>query len=164
MQCTISITLCNGASTQSSRQSSSIIRSGLRGFEAAYKERRIAARQRASSHTHTAIYSDMDPALYKNFTVSRGFKYTYYASPAKAGKPTLLFCHGFPSTARDWRCFVPFFQTRGYGLIVPDMLGYGGTDKPTDPAAYLSRAMSRDLVDLLDAEGVDTAIAIGHDW
>lgn len=106
----------------------------------------------------------MDPQLYKSTTVSRGLKYAYYASPAQTGHPTLIFCHGFPSTSHDWRLIVPFFKERGYGLIVPDLLGYGDTDKPTDPALYVSSAMCRDLVEILDAESVQTAIAIGYDW
>ncbi|THG98676.1 hypothetical protein EW026_g3561 [Hermanssonia centrifuga] len=44
------------------------------------------------------------------------------------------------------------------------MLGYGGTDKPTDPSLYLSSGISSDFVDILDAEKVGLAVAIGHDW
>lgn len=44
------------------------------------------------------------------------------------------------------------------------MLGYGGTDKPTDPAHYRLSLMSQDVIDILDAEDVKKAIAIGHDW
>lgn len=106
----------------------------------------------------------MDASLYKSTVVSRGYRYSYYASAAQESKPTLLFCHGFPSTANDWRRIVPYFKERGYGLIVPDMLGYGGTDKPTDPVMYTSSKITRDIVDILDAENVDKAIAIGHDW
>jgi len=58
---------------------------------------------------------------------------------------------------------VTFFRGKGYGLIVPDMLGYGGTSKPTNPAFY-SNGLARDLVDILDAEGIKQAIFIGHDW
>lgn len=59
---------------------------------------------------------------------------------------------------------VPYFEERGYGIIAPDMLGYGGTDKPTEPAAYKGTLMAKDMVDILDAENVEKAIAIGHDW
>lgn len=106
----------------------------------------------------------MDSSLYKSTTTSRGLHYNYYASPAQPGKQTLFFCHGFPGTARDWRYIVPFFQERGFGIIAPDMIGYGGTDKPTDPASYVSSLVTRDLVDIMDAEHVNQAIAIGHDW
>ena len=106
----------------------------------------------------------MESSFYKTTTVSRGIKYNYYANPAREGKPTILFCHGFPSTADDWRCVVPLFQAKGYGVIVPDMLGYGGTDKPTDPKEYAFSKMSKDLTDILDAEKVFKAIAVGFDW
>lgn len=106
----------------------------------------------------------MDPALYKDVTTSRGLTYHYYFSPAAPSQPTLLFCHGHPSTSHDWRRVVPHFQARGYGIIAPDMLGYGGTDKPTDPAYYLGTGLAKDMVDILDAEGIDTVIAVAHDW
>ena len=106
----------------------------------------------------------MDASHYKTLTVSRGLVYNYYATPAHEGRPTLLFCHGFPSSSHDWSLFVPFFESRGYGLVIPDMLGYGDTAKPTDPAEYIPSKMSKDLVDLLDAEGVQQVIAVGFDW
>lgn len=106
----------------------------------------------------------MDSSLFKDVTTTRGLKYHYYSSPAVDEKPTLLFLHGFPSTSYDWRHQVPFFKEKGYGLIVPDLLGYGGTDKPSDPASYKYSLMTADIVDILDAEKVDKVIPIGHDW
>jgi len=106
----------------------------------------------------------MDPASYKDFTTSRGIKYHYFASPARDGKPTLVFCHGFPSTSYDWHNQVAFFAKEGYGLIVPDCLGYGGTDKPTTPESYAMKLMTKDLAEILDAENQQSVIIIGHDW
>ncbi|KAI0700883.1 Alpha/Beta hydrolase protein [Cytidiella melzeri] len=106
----------------------------------------------------------MDPSNYKNIEVTRGFTYSYYFAAAKQSQPTILFCHGFPSISSHWRKMATFFQERGYGVVVPDMLGYGGTSKPTDADAYLPSKVSRDLVDILDAEHIPAAIAVGHDW
>jgi soluble epoxide hydrolase / lipid-phosphate phosphatase len=44
------------------------------------------------------------------------------------------------------------------------MLGYGGTDKPTDPNLYRYDAIGKDLVDILDTEKLSKVIAVGHDW
>ncbi|GJE95911.1 hypothetical protein PsYK624_121020 [Phanerochaete sordida] len=41
------------------------------------------------------------------------------------------------------------------------MLGYGGTDKPEDPAAYIGSLLVQDLVEILDEERVDKAVVIG---
>ncbi|KAI0060514.1 alpha/beta-hydrolase [Artomyces pyxidatus] len=106
----------------------------------------------------------MEASAFKKHTTTRGYTYNYYRKAAEGSKPTLVFLHGFPSTSYDWRHQVAFFQARGYGLIVPDMLGYAGTDKPTDPGAYVGSGLAKDVVDILDAEYVVKAIVVGHDW
>jgi pimeloyl-ACP methyl ester carboxylesterase len=78
----------------------------------------------------------MDTLTKKTITTKRGFEYTYYVSPAAAGKPTLLLHHGFPDQANEWEQLITnHLKPAGYGVIAPDLLGYGGTSKPTDPAA-----------------------------
>ncbi|KAJ7913192.1 alpha/beta-hydrolase [Mycena leptocephala] len=106
----------------------------------------------------------MDPSRYKQLKTQRGFTYSYYWCPAATGKPVLLFAHGFPEGSFLWRKQVPFFEQLGYGLVVPELLGYGGTDKPTDPKFYIGSGHAQDIVDIFDAEGVNQVIAIGHDW
>ncbi|KAF7979933.1 hypothetical protein HWV62_40354 [Athelia sp. TMB] len=106
----------------------------------------------------------MEPTAYKNLTVSRGFNYHYFVSPARDGKPTILFLHGFPSTSSDWRHQAKFFRDQGYGVVVPDLLGYGGTSKPLDPADYSQSLITKDVIDILDAENIDKVISVGHDW
>ncbi|KAJ7722814.1 alpha/beta-hydrolase, partial [Mycena metata] len=49
-------------------------------------------------------------------------------------------------------------------LLVPDLLGCGGTDKPTDPKLYVGSGHAKDFLDIFDAEGLEQVIAIGHDW
>ncbi|KAH8106324.1 Alpha/Beta hydrolase protein [Cristinia sonorae] len=106
----------------------------------------------------------MDASLFKDHTTSRGIKYHYYYSPPADSKPTLLFLHGFPCTSYDWRKQVPFFKAKGFGLLIPDLLGYGGTDKPLETADYQMSKMAADLIELLDVEKVGKAIAVAHDW
>jgi pimeloyl-ACP methyl ester carboxylesterase len=108
----------------------------------------------------------MEPSKYKTAKTGRGVTYNYFLSPpvGTPPKPYILFLHGFPSTSYDWHHQVDYFVKEGYGVIVPDMLGYGGTDQPTDVAMYKARLMVQDLVDVLDGEGVDKVIVIAHDW
>ena len=106
----------------------------------------------------------MDALKYKDYAVRRGYNYHYYYSPAVSGKPTLLFIHGFPSTSFDWSRQVAFFEANGYGLLVPDCLGYGGTSKPTHHEEFRWKLIAQDLIDILDAEHLDTVVGIGHDW
>ena len=106
----------------------------------------------------------MDSSAYKDFKTSRGINYHYYFSPPKEGNLTLLFCHGFPSSSYDWHHQIEFFKHKGYGLVVPDMLGYGGTDKPTSPELYKTVFLAKDIVELLDVEQLQNVVAVGHDW
>ncbi|KAJ7840987.1 alpha/beta-hydrolase [Mycena leptocephala] len=101
----------------------------------------------------------MDPASYKDFVTPRGFKYHYFFSSADSSgsKPTLVFLHGFPSNAHEWRHQVGFFVQRGYGVLAPDLLGYGGTAKPTNVAAYAKSLMHEGIANT-------KVYAIGHDW
>ncbi|GJE89531.1 alpha/beta hydrolase [Phanerochaete sordida] len=112
----------------------------------------------------TAVAVAVDASLSKNVIVSRGLNYHYLYTPAKASKPTLLFCHGYPSSPRDWHTITSTLQAKGYGVLIPDMLGYGGTAKPAASAAFVPSLISRDIVDILDAEKLDTVVAVGHDW
>jgi len=106
----------------------------------------------------------MNPANYKDLVNSRGYNYHYYAVPAKGNNLTVVFVHGFPNTSRLWRFVLPYFEQKGYGVIAPDMLAYGGTDKPTDYQEYQYSLLNKDIVDILDAEGVKQAVVVGHDW
>ena len=106
----------------------------------------------------------MDASLFKKHITQRGFTYNYFRVSAEAGKPTLVLLHGFPSSSWDWHYQVDFFKPRGYGLVVPDMLGYAGTDKPTDAKFYIGSGLAQDIVDILDKEDVQKSVLIGHDW
>lgn len=100
----------------------------------------------------------------KTFTVSDGSKYGFIHINSKPGKPTLLFLHGYPSSSYHWHKQVAQCLESGYGMIAPDLLGYGDTSKPTDKAAYDNTIMSQHVIELLDSENISTCVAIGHDW
>jgi pimeloyl-ACP methyl ester carboxylesterase len=45
------------------------------------------------------------------------------------GRPVVLL-HGFPDSGRLWRHQVPALTDAGFQVIVPDLRGYGKSDKP----------------------------------
>jgi soluble epoxide hydrolase/lipid-phosphate phosphatase len=107
----------------------------------------------------------MDTLTKRTVQTLRGFTYTYYVSPASAGKPIILLLHGWPDCAALWddlavRHLIP----TGYGLIIPDCLGFGSSSQPTDPQSYNPAGLTSDFIDILDAEHVETVIYGGHDW
>jgi pimeloyl-ACP methyl ester carboxylesterase len=78
--------------------------------------------------------------------------------------PPVVLLHGFPDTGRLWRHQVPVLQDAGFQVIVPDMRGYGRSDKPAEVSAYKVRSLVGDVVAVLDAVGVERAHVVGHDW
>ncbi|KAJ7498563.1 alpha/beta-hydrolase, partial [Mycena latifolia] len=78
---------------------------------------------------------------------------------------TALLClHGFPDLAYGYRHQIGPWARAGFRVVVPDMLGYGASDAPIDPARYSTKRLADDLVALLTALGIDRAVVIGHDW
>lgn len=106
----------------------------------------------------------MDGFEQKTLKTSRGYTYTYYTSPGDKARPTLFFLHGWPDHAAMWKDIAGPLRSTNHPIIIPDMLGYDGTDKPTDVSAYAWNLVTKDLTDILDAEDRAQCIAIGHDW
>lgn len=78
--------------------------------------------------------------------------------------PAVVMCHGFPGLAHSWRNQLPVLAANGFRAVAPDMRGYGGSGRPEDPAAYDRRATVADMVGLLDALGIGSAVFVGHDF
>lgn len=76
------------------------------------------------------------------------------------GMPLLLL-HGFTGSAASWQHVLPQLAFH-YRIIVPDLLGHGGTSAPDDPARYAVERQSADLAAILDALNIDRAGLHGY--
>src|SRR5215467_7551263 len=79
------------------------------------------------------------------------------------GRPVILL-HGFPDSGRLWRHQVPALAQAGFQVIVPDLRGYGRSDKPADVPAYSMFLLAGDVLAVLDDLGISRAHVVGHDW
>jgi pimeloyl-ACP methyl ester carboxylesterase len=79
------------------------------------------------------------------------------------GRPVVLL-HGFPDSGRLWRHQVAALADAGFRVIVPDMRGYGASDKPAEIEAYNILFLVADVGAVLDHAGVQRAHVVGHDW
>ena len=64
--------------------------------------------------------------------------------------PLVLMIHGFPGLAWSWRHQMAPLAEAGYRAVAIDSLGYGGSDRAADPAAYTSHHMQDYMIALLD--------------
>jgi pimeloyl-ACP methyl ester carboxylesterase len=79
------------------------------------------------------------------------------------GRPVILL-HGFPDSGRVWRHQVPALAEAGFQVIVPDLRGYGRSDKPGDVPSYGMQFLLADVIGVLDQVGAQRPHVVGHDW
>lgn len=78
--------------------------------------------------------------------------------------PLCVLVHGWPESWYSWRHQIGPLVAAGYRVAVPDIRGYGGSDKPEAIEAYDMKSITDDVAGLIDALGEQQAILIGHDW
>ena len=82
----------------------------------------------------------------------------------QGGGPVVLLCHGFPECWYSWRHQLQALADAGFHAVAPDMRGYGQTESPADIDQYTILHLVGDMLGVLDALGVDSAVIVGHDW
>jgi pimeloyl-ACP methyl ester carboxylesterase len=75
--------------------------------------------------------------------------------------PPIVLVHGWPQNWWTWRRVIPGLADR-FRVIAPDLRGHGWTEAPK--RGYEKEQLASDLLDLLDALGVQRVTWIGHDW
>lgn len=106
-----------------------------------------------------------DPALRCERRPVDGIALNVRRAATPSARPPLLLLHGFPQTHAIWHRVAPRLAQR-YTLVMPDLRGYGDSDRPSGPpdhSAYSKRAMARDAVELMRSLGFERFFVCGHD-
>jgi pimeloyl-ACP methyl ester carboxylesterase len=77
--------------------------------------------------------------------------------------PPVILVHGFPESHRTWRAVEPLLSAE-LRLVMPDLRGFGASDKPQDVADYATETLVADLFALADALEIERFALVGHDW
>ena len=76
--------------------------------------------------------------------------------------PLVVLLHGFPENWWSWRHQVQQLADAGYRVIVPDLRGYGETDKQ---GPYDLDTLAGDVCALIESLGAEKSVrVVGHDW
>ena len=73
--------------------------------------------------------------LAPNYVDVDGLRMHYLDEGPKSGKPIVCF-HGEPSWSYLYRKMIGPFVATGHRVVVPDLAGFGRSDKPTDRRWY----------------------------
>ncbi|MGY2001614.1 haloalkane dehalogenase [Blastococcus sp. SYSU DS1024] len=88
-----------------------------------------------------------------------------YVDEGPADGETVLLLHGEPSWSFLYRRMIPVLVDAGLRVVVPDLVGFGRSDKPVDRAAYTyARHVEWMRQALLDELGLRDVTFVGQDW
>src|SRR3954471_20319127 len=77
----------------------------------------------------------------------------------------VLLMHGEPSWSFLYRRMIPVLTGAGLRVVAPDLVGFGRSDKPVDPAAYsYARHVEWMRRALFDGLGLRDVTLVGQDW
>jgi len=76
-------------------------------------------------------------------TTIAGVRLHYWIGGDRTGEPVILW-HGFLSTSYAWREVAPALAEAGMAVLIPDMRGYGDSDKPAGTDGYDARSLAEE--------------------
>jgi pimeloyl-ACP methyl ester carboxylesterase len=89
-----------------------------------------------------------------------------YAEAGPPDGPPVILLHGWPYDIYSFADVTPALAAAGYRVIVPFVRGYGTTRFLSDgtPRNGQQAALAMDVIALMDALGIDSAVLAGFDW
>jgi len=96
-------------------------------------------------------------------TAIDGFRLGYDRGGGGGG-PAVLLLHGWPGDRTDYRDVAPLVAAQA-DVVVPDLRGFGGSDKhPDDPGSqYNAAAQARSVIGLIGELGLERPVIAGYD-
>ena len=98
--------------------------------------------------------------------VSAGLLNVGYAEAGPAGGPPVILLHGWPYDIYSFVDVAPLLASAGYRVIVPYVRGYGTTRFLSTETSRNGQpsAVASDVIALMDALAIKTAVLAGFDW
>ncbi|EWC61789.1 Epoxide hydrolase [Actinokineospora spheciospongiae] len=78
--------------------------------------------------------------------------------------PPVLFLHGWPDLWLSFAEQMTALAGRGHRVVAPDQRGYGLSSKPAAVADYAMPLLVKDIVLLIERQGLAPVHLVGHDW
>ena len=88
----------------------------------------------------------------------------HYVDVGPKEGPVALLLHGIPTWSYLYRTMIPVLVEAGYRCIAPDHLGFGRSDKPTDPHWYTIARHTEVLTSLVVTLDLADITLVCQDW
>ncbi|WP_372823178.1 alpha/beta fold hydrolase [Pseudoalteromonas shioyasakiensis] len=118
--------------------------------------------KRLSYNAELSNYSyDFNVNFFTIESQQQTLKMAYIYLPAKGDKPVVTLMHGKNFNAHYWTPTAQLLQSLGYGVLMPDQIGFGKSSKPTD-YQYSFAALAHHTHALLESLNIKKSIVLGH--
>lgn len=87
-----------------------------------------------------------------------------YVDEGPAHAAPLLLVHGEPTWGYLYRKMIPGLVAAGHRVVVPDLIGFGRSDKPIERTAYTYSGMVNWLEQVVETLELDHVTAFFQDW
>ena len=125
----------------------------------------VQAQENAPASTFDARLSGYEyPLEVKSYDFSsqnKQLQMAYMYLPAKEGMPTVTLLHGKNFNGAYWQTTADFLSDKGYGVLIPDQIGFGKSSKPKD-YQYSFADLAQNTKGLIDSLGIQSTIIVGH--
>lgn len=88
----------------------------------------------------------------------------HYLDEGDPTAPTVLLLHGEPTWSYMFRHTIGPLVDAGLRVVVPDLIGFGRSDKPTTRTDYTYERHVGWLASFVRTLGLRDAVLVGHDW
>ena len=85
----------------------------------------------------------------------------YVYLPGEADMPVVTLLHGKNFNIDYWKSTADYLQAQGYGVLIPDQIGFGKSSRPTD-YQYSFAALASHTHELMASLGIERSIVLGH--
>lgn len=104
---------------------------------------------------------DFDVKVFPVSSQRQTLEMAYIHLEGEAGKPVITLLHGKNFNARYWTSTARYLQKKGYGVLIPDQIGFGKSSKPMH-YQYSFAALASHTRALMKSLGIEKSIVLGH--
>ncbi len=102
-------------------------------------------------------YTEVDGGLHGALRIA-------HAEAGPADGPVVLLMHGEPSWSYLYRKMIPLFAAKGCRVLAPDLVGFGRSDKPSEPSDYSYAGHVGWMTQWFQANRLNDATLFCQDW
>jgi pimeloyl-ACP methyl ester carboxylesterase len=108
---------------------------------------------RPVSYLNAWTYLHEDLSGIESLSVQVAGHRVHYLAEGPANGPAAVLVHGLGASAEYWGNLAPYLANSGFRVYIPDLLGYGRSDRPAD-FSYSVRDEAAVVVGFMDALGL----------